>query len=71
VDAAASVPGPCREDAAAPRHARDRPVRPDKQVPEADEGYTRFLRDGILVSVDHVNFSTDDLLGDIVDRIWG
>jgi hypothetical protein len=46
-------------------------VRPNEQVPEADEAHTRFVRDGIVVSVDQVNFSTDDLLGDIVDRVWG
>jgi hypothetical protein len=46
-------------------------VRPNSEHPEADEGYTRFLRDGVVISVDQVNFSTDDLLGDIVDRVWG
>jgi len=46
-------------------------VRPNEQFPEADEAFTRFVRDGIVVSVDQVNFSTDDLLGDIVDRVWG
>jgi hypothetical protein len=46
-------------------------VRPNDQFPEADEAFTRFVRDGIVVLVDQVNFSTDDLLGDIVDRIWG
>jgi hypothetical protein len=46
-------------------------TRPNPDHPEADEGYTRFLRDGVVISVNQVNFSTDDLLGDIVDRIWG
>lgn len=46
-------------------------VRPNEQFPEADEAFTRFVRGGIVVSVDQVNFSTDDLLGDIVDRVWG
>jgi hypothetical protein len=46
-------------------------VRPNDQFPEADEAFTRFVRDEIVVTVDQVNFSTDDLLGDIVDRVWG
>jgi hypothetical protein len=47
-------------------------TRPNaEQGPDVEEGYTRFLRDGVLVSVDQVNFSTADLLGDIVDRLWG
>jgi len=42
----------------------------DAQYP-VDNAYTRFLRDDVLISVDQSNFPTDDLLGDIVDRIWG
>jgi len=44
---------------------------PNERYPSAEEATTRFARDRVVISVDQVNFATDDLLGDIVDRIWG
>jgi hypothetical protein len=45
-------------------------TRPNADYP-VDESFTRFQRDGVFISVDQANFSTNDLIGDIVDRLWG
>ena len=45
-------------------------TRPNADYP-VDESFTRFQRDAIFISVDQANFPTDDLIGDIVDRLWG
>ena len=45
-------------------------TRPNADYP-VDESFTRFQRDGIFISVDQANFSTNDLIGRIVDRLGG
>jgi len=45
-------------------------VRRDEQYP-IDVADTYFVRDGVVVHVHQANYPTDDLLGDVTERLWG